>query len=36
MMTGTKLTLDEFWVLPEGESACELVDDQAIPKVPPN
>ena len=35
MITGTKLTLEEFWALPEGETACELVDGQAIPKVSP-
>ena len=35
MSTGTKLTVEEFWSLPEGEMAYELVDGQAIPKVSP-
>lgn len=35
MTIGTKLTLEEFWVLPEGETAYELVGGQAIPKVSP-
>ncbi len=35
MTTGIKLTLEEFWALPEGETACELVNGQAIPKVSP-
>lgn len=30
-----KLTLDEFLSLPEGETACELIDGEAIPKVFP-
>lgn len=30
-----KLTLDEFLSLPEGETACELVNGEAIPKVSP-
>ena len=29
------LTLEEFWALPPGETAYELVDGQAIPKVSP-
>ena len=29
------LTLEEFWALPEGETAYELVDGKAIPKVSP-
>lgn len=29
------LTLEEFWLLPEGETAFELVDGKAIPKVSP-
>ncbi len=29
------LTLEEFWALPSGETAYELVDGQAIPKVSP-
>ena len=35
MITKTNLTLDEFWSLPEGETAYELVDGKAIPKVSP-
>ncbi len=35
MTTGTKLTLDEFWALPEGETAYELVDGEAVSKVSP-
>ena len=35
MTTKTELTLEEFWALPEGETAYELVDGQAIPKVSP-
>ncbi|MBV8887343.1 MAG: Uma2 family endonuclease [Chroococcidiopsidaceae cyanobacterium CP_BM_RX_35] len=35
MTTGTHLTLEEFWTLPEGETANELIDGQAIPKVSP-
>lgn len=35
MITKTDLTLDEFWALPEGETAYELVDGRAIPKVSP-
>ncbi len=31
----TNLTLEQFWILPEGETAYELVDGQAIPKVSP-
>lgn len=31
----TNLTLEEFWALPEGETAYELVDGKAIPKVSP-
>lgn len=31
----TGLTLEEFWALPEGETAYELVDGRAIPKVSP-
>ena len=31
----TNLTLEEFWALPEGETAYELVDGEAIPKVSP-
>ena len=37
-MTTTKtdnLTLEEFWALPTGETACELVDGRAIAKVSP-
>lgn len=30
-----KLTLNEFLSLPEGETACELIDGEAIPKVSP-
>lgn len=30
-----KLTLDEFLSLPEGETACELIDGEAIPKMSP-
>lgn len=30
-----ELTLEEFWSLPEGETAYELVDGKAIPKVSP-
>ncbi|KAI9130545.1 Uma2 family endonuclease [Acaryochloris sp. CCMEE 5410] len=30
-----KLTLDEFLTLPEGETACELIDGEAIPKIFP-
>ena len=30
-----KLTLEEFWALPEGETAYELIDGQAVPKVSP-
>ena len=33
--TGTKLTLEEFWALPAGDTNLELVDGQAIPKVSP-
>lgn len=33
--TGTKLTLEQFWALPEGETAYELVNGQALPKVLP-
>lgn len=29
------ITLEEFWLLPEGETAFELVDGKAIPKVSP-
>ncbi len=35
MTKGTKLTLEQFWALPEGETAYELVDGQAIPKMSP-
>ena len=37
MTSSTKidLTLEEFWALPEGETAYELVDGLAIPKVSP-
>ncbi len=35
MITKTNLTLDEFWALPEGETAYELVDGRAIAKVSP-
>lgn len=35
MTTKTDLTLEEFWALPEGETAYELVDRKAIPKVSP-
>lgn len=35
MTTGTKLTLEKFWLLPEGETAYGLVGGQAIPKVLP-
>ena len=35
MTTKTELTLEEFWALPPGETAYELVDGQAIPKVSP-
>ena len=35
MITKTNLTLDEFWALPKGETAYELVDGRAIPKVSP-
>jgi len=35
MTTGTKLSLEEFWALPEGETAYELVDGQALPKMSP-
>lgn len=31
----TNLTVEQFWTLPEGETAYELVDGQAIPKVSP-
>lgn len=31
----TALTLEEFWQLPEGETAYELIDGQAVPKVSP-
>lgn len=31
----TNLTLEEFWALPEGETAYELVNGEAIPKVSP-
>ena len=36
-MTNTKtdLTLEEFWALPPGETAYELIDGQAVPKVSP-
>lgn len=33
--TGTKLTLEEFWALPSGDTNYELLDGQAIPKVSP-
>ena len=35
MITSTNLTLEEFWALPEGETAYELVDGTAIAKVSP-
>ena len=35
MTAKTFLTLEEFWALPEGETAYELVDGKAIPKVSP-
>lgn len=35
MTTKTYLTLEEFWALPPGETAYELVDGKAIPKVSP-
>jgi Uma2 family endonuclease len=35
MTTLTDLTLEEFWALPPGETAYELVDGRAIPKVSP-
>jgi Uma2 family endonuclease len=35
MNTKAQLTLEEFWALPEGETAYELVDGKAIPKVSP-
>lgn len=31
----TNLTLEQFWTLPEGETAYELIDGQAIAKVSP-
>ena len=31
----TNLTVEQFWTLPEGETAYELIDGQAIPKVSP-
>ena len=31
----TNLTLEQFWTLPEGETAYELIDGQAIPKASP-
>ena len=30
-----KLTIEEFFALPEGDQSCELVDGQAIPKMSP-
>lgn len=35
MTTKTNLTLEEFWALPEKETAYELVNGKAIPKVSP-
>lgn len=35
MIAKTNLTIDEFWALPEGETAYELVDGRAISKVSP-
>ena len=35
MSAKTELTLEQFWALPAGETAYELVDGQAIPKVSP-
>ena len=35
MIKETKLTLEQFWALPKGETAYELVDGQAIPKMSP-
>lgn len=35
MTTKTDLTLEEFWALPPGETAYELVDGRAIPKLSP-
>ena len=35
MITKTNLTVEEFWALPEGETAYELVDGTAIAKVSP-
>lgn len=35
MITKTNLTLEEFWALPPGETAYELVNGRAIPKVSP-
>ena len=35
MTAKTGLTLEQFWALPAGETAYELVDGQAIPKVSP-
>ena len=35
MIIKTDLTLEEFWALPEGETAYELVDGRAIAKVSP-
>ena len=32
---GTKLTVEEFWALFEGETNYELVDGVAVPKVSP-
>ena len=33
--TKTKLPLEEFWALPETETAYELIDGQVVPKVSP-
>ena len=30
-----KLTVEEFFALPEGDRACELVNGKAIPKMSP-
>lgn len=35
MTTTTELTLEEFWALPPTETAYELVDGKALPKVSP-
>ena len=35
VISSNKLTIEEFFELPEGERPCELIDGRAIPKISP-